>query len=668
MIGNIYKVHRDNVIDLYDRYIQKRGDQDDGVKQAFLGERVRLLKERKYTLVIAGEVKAGKSTFINALLEAEILPSDVLQTTSAIVEIFKSPQSFVKVTYADGHTKEQHNDPSTPFIDEANDVLRTACSIQDKYRDIPTVLLNKYIINGILEIPIGELEAHSKGNLRERMPLIQEYIAEYTLDKIPLAIQFGYPLKWEFDELRLVDSPGVNALGGVQDKTYEYIDSANAILFVHPIKPVESQSFRDFFEKVIRDRSRETLFLVLTHAGLYTDENVSKLHEEAQRLYAPDIPSERILVVDSLLKLIHLDLKSGKTVKEIKASSPEKAKLIPEFRERAEETGRDLIELIGETSRFDAMICAINDFSFKAPMLQLAEIVDSIRTGYNNLFSEYTEKVARLGIKKRNPQEFEDEICRIKDSLDLYKNLIFKKAESLKKEYTGQQANWKIKFDSLKLAIPENITNSKTEDQVRKHFADAYAAIDDIVDAFAKQITKNLKVEISKIGGKFKADHQITVPGIDLNYIEEIAKQDAYQPEKVYEDRERTIKEHRVWWNLWKFWKDDQIEKYRICVGENRVFNASKFLDGLKNKCNEAFYDRANKIAKHLPKLLNKYLETFESEVNDIIVARQNALEEEKHKKQKNAEILEEINQIERKKKDIITELERTEEIRGNLQ
>lgn len=102
MLGNKYKAHKDNVIDLFERYKTKKGDINDGVDIKFLESRVESLKNGKFTLAVAGEVKAGKSTFINALLGAEILPSDVLHASSAIVEIFKSETSFLKVKFSDG--------------------------------------------------------------------------------------------------------------------------------------------------------------------------------------------------------------------------------------------------------------------------------------------------------------------------------------------------------------------------------------------------------------------------------------------------------------------------------------------------------------------------------------------------------------------------------------
>lgn len=48
----------------------------------------------RFSLMIAGESKSGKSTFINAYLGVELLPMDVKQCTSAIIEI-KMVKNFV---------------------------------------------------------------------------------------------------------------------------------------------------------------------------------------------------------------------------------------------------------------------------------------------------------------------------------------------------------------------------------------------------------------------------------------------------------------------------------------------------------------------------------------------------------------------------------------------
>lgn len=345
MIGDNYKAHRDNVIDLFNSYKEKRGHLNDGIDIKFLESRIESMKKGKYTLAVAGEVKAGKSTFINALLGTELLPADVLQATSAIIEIFKSEKSFLRVKYADGKKEEIYDDLFTPYIDEAKEKLHEICRILDEYREIPTTLLDEYIIKSSTSLEVTESliqewqnelnnSSESRIDLSEKKELLKQYIGKRTKDKIPVEIDFGYPLKWDFDELRIVDSPGVNALGGVQDVSFQFFEDANAILFVHPIKPVESKSLRKFVNSVISNRSKETLFLVLTHAGLYPDSDIEKLHSEAVRLYKDDIPEDRILVVDSLLKLIHNDLEGGKTLEQIEESSEQKSDILPKFEKK----------------------------------------------------------------------------------------------------------------------------------------------------------------------------------------------------------------------------------------------------------------------------------------------------------------------------------------------
>ena len=60
------------------------------------------VKADRFNIMIAGESKSGKSTFINAYLGVELLPMDVKQCTSSIVEIKYGEAFSVRATYADG--------------------------------------------------------------------------------------------------------------------------------------------------------------------------------------------------------------------------------------------------------------------------------------------------------------------------------------------------------------------------------------------------------------------------------------------------------------------------------------------------------------------------------------------------------------------------------------
>lgn len=661
MIGKQFKAHKSNVIDLFHRYLEKKGNTDDGVDAKFLESRVRSLKNGKFTLAVAGEVKSGKSTFLNALLGAEILPSDVLQASSAIVEIFKSDTSFLKVKFADGHEENLSDDLSTPDIDEANERLHEICKINDEFRHIPTTLIDDYIIehDGNLVVNdtfIRRLEQLSGENLQGKQDVVSQYISERTTDKIPVEIEFGYPLKWDFDELRIVDSPGVNATGGVQDISFRFFEEANAILFIHPIKPIESESFRKFVSSVISNRSKETLFLVLTHAGLHTNDEVERLHAEAGRLYKNIIPEERILVVDSLLKLIHIDLDNGVSVTDIRKSEKKK-KILSSYREQADDQNRELIDVVWESSRFAKMFDAIDEFSMKAPNFQLQEILEQIKMGYAEQEIQYADRANRLEKKKRNPQEFEEEINRINKALEEYKLLTRETKESLKINYSGRHSSWQQDIDSLKVKYPELITGSDSIESARKNTIDGLDAVQKKVDDFSKELTQKLAHILEKLGKDFSAEHQISIPKVDLKALEQKAQQSAYKEEARYE----TYYE-RHWYTLWL------VEtKHTRYIGKEKVFDHEKFLGEYKTKCNEEFYKIVNDLPNKSKEVLNNYLDLFEKGMVAIISDRQHALENEKSEKQSNAEIIAEIDTLNGKKKAIQPEKSRCIEVLEDL-
>jgi len=668
MIGNHYQAHKHDVIDLFERYKDKRGNINDGVDINFLTSRIDSLKNSKFTLVVAGEVKAGKSTFINALLGAEVLPSDVLQASSAIVEIFKSENPFLKVKYADGKQENIPDDfSSTQSVNAAKDRLHNICSISEEYRGIPTTLIDEHIIDSTTTLEVNQdfvslLEQQSGENLEGKTEQLETYINNRSKSEIPVEIDFGYPLKWKFDELRIVDSPGVNAVGGVQDVSFQFFKKANAILFVHPIRPIESESFKKFVNSVISNRSKETLFLVLTHAGLHSDSDVDKLHSEAIRLYEEIIPEERILVVDSLLKLIHDDFENGKTQEEIEDSSEQKDDILPKFEKKAKKQGKELKSILLEHSRFEEMFSAIDDFSMEAPNLQLREILESIKAGYSEQESQYGEKIQRLNDKKRNPQEFEAAIVSINNALEKYKLLMNQTTDDLTSNYSGRHSNWQKDIDKLKEKYSELITESDSLESVRKNTVDAMNEIQDIVNLFSSELTRQLRIMLDETGRSFKNKYKISLPKVDLSLFEIQAKSQAYKQEDVYKEREVDGWDVVTLGISWLF-RDKRIKSGKT----KTVLDEKQYLEGFQNKCKSSFFEIVNKLPSQSKEVLNSFLDLFSREMKSAIEDRQEALKAEKDKQQTNKEIIHDIKQLEGKKKAIQPEKELLDEVLTNL-
>jgi hypothetical protein len=65
------------------------------------------IEARRFTLAVVGEFKRGKSTFINALLGAEILPADVLPTSATVNRVTFGLTPTATLYFRDGRPPEQ---------------------------------------------------------------------------------------------------------------------------------------------------------------------------------------------------------------------------------------------------------------------------------------------------------------------------------------------------------------------------------------------------------------------------------------------------------------------------------------------------------------------------------------------------------------------------------
>jgi Dynamin family len=59
-----------------------------------------------FSIAVVGEFKRGKSTFINAILGAEILPADILPTTATLNRVTYGSQPFVKIIFKDNEERD----------------------------------------------------------------------------------------------------------------------------------------------------------------------------------------------------------------------------------------------------------------------------------------------------------------------------------------------------------------------------------------------------------------------------------------------------------------------------------------------------------------------------------------------------------------------------------
>ncbi len=176
-------------------------------------DRIPRLEEERFHLVVLGEFNHGKTTFVNALLGAPVLPVGVTPTTAVIHHVVHG------VT------------PSAHAVSETES------------HDVPVEEVADYVVGG-------------KG--------VEEKVKYLQID-YPAAILEGGVV--------LVDTPGVNDLNSARAEiTYSYLPKADAILFLLDAGQILKESERAFIANKLLANSRDKVLFIINKIDLLDDD------------------------------------------------------------------------------------------------------------------------------------------------------------------------------------------------------------------------------------------------------------------------------------------------------------------------------------------------------------------------------------------------------------
>jgi small GTP-binding protein len=169
-------------------------------------ELVKKLEEDRFHLVVVGEFNHGKSTFVNALLGQNVLPTGVTPTTAAIHHLKYAEKPEATVVYQSGKRE------TIPFEDT-----------------------RKFAVGG--------------GSSADEVDYLE----------------VGLPAALLEERILLVDTPGVNDLSLQRaDITYSYIPRADAVLFLLDAGQILKESERQFLNDKLLKASRDKIVFVIT--------------------------------------------------------------------------------------------------------------------------------------------------------------------------------------------------------------------------------------------------------------------------------------------------------------------------------------------------------------------------------------------------------------------
>ena len=553
MISSSYKQLRDRTLEFCEKFVELRDGLPEQLRDNFKPEtlfsRRKIVKDGKFLLMVVGEAKSGKSTFINAYLGTDILPMEERQCTSAIIEISHAETSQLVFHKANGEIG-SYSDRG-----RIRRFLIEHAAMKNEYRNIPVPTLNQLIIQrqGKPVPSIDEVCDQLKGDNiygisdDEYRKAIASYLAEMTpkWGEIIVRIEIKWPLPVKMQDVHIVDSPGVNALGQVGQATEDFICNANAVVFLKAMvgQAVESKSFDEFIKTKNGNRHKKSLFLLLSRASdCQGVAAVEKLRSQAVDMYGQYVKEDMIIPIDSVVKLYQERFadETEEQVKEqiLKESQDEVGNSWVQARWFAKTDFESFKQKLADKANFDAVQAKFEEYARSAQWIALKELIEVLVKGLKQTIGKLKSEI---GLKrdqiKCTPEELEQKINDLQEKLKTLNLQVSETIDSIEDDYTGQEGKIARKkkeiIDGVRQSL-ENVTNFvKLETDI--------AAITDPLKQYTKQIRVGLVDDCNKqlsvrLGENELADiwADILEPDVDASDVK-TAVESAKNDDSVYD-------------------------------------------------------------------------------------------------------------------------------------
>ena len=215
--------------------------------------RIPKLANERFHVVILGEFNHGKSTFVNALLGAPVLPVGITPTTAALNHVIHAPTPRAHAVLKDGTSIDLHPDALAEWVTVAG----------SRWKEVAYV-------------------------------------------------ELGYPADLLRENVVLVDTPGVNDLNEQRaDITYGYVPRADAVIFLLDAGQALKDSEREFLSSHVLEGSRDRLIFILGKIDLLSESERTAVLDYVRRGLATLVPDPVVFPLSARLALAGQQEDSG---------------------------------------------------------------------------------------------------------------------------------------------------------------------------------------------------------------------------------------------------------------------------------------------------------------------------------------------------------------------
>ena len=629
---------------------QQANINDEGLNAA-VERKAKPFVEGHFTLAVVGKMSAGKSTFINAFLGKNILPTGHFQTTAILTKIEHAEKESIKIIYGD--------DQERTFSDGIEGQLKQYVAIKEKYNDLPLNYINEKIIIGWdkKEIcspdVIKDMEAISREKVDRN--LLEEYIKEHPKSKIAKEVTVRCPFPEDCIGWRIVDTPGVGAIGGFDLETTKFLtaklknggNNVDAIIFLHKGNGnIEDKDTNDFVKNTFNNLSddvKKRVFFVITHTASddYRD-NKDAYMRRAKSLFKDryGIKEDRLLEIDSLMEIliryINQENKDAQSLLE--------SKTVPDssWNEEVWKKCRTLLRGIKYSLKDDGINVNNESILERAQewsgFNKFRKILNKfVKTEKTNAFEDFLDTIdedIEEAIKgkendKRNLQDGAEKIKKQIEKLEYVKLNIQEELGKIRQEFS--QDNVSKRFDFVEERIQEHIIDANADyANIRREATNLY----DVADKAKSALFRKMQSIIEEYVKVCKSEVFFKKP--DFDKIEAEATDQAKYPTDIIGKRKvpgfccddyETYIEHKGGdVNTQKKLQSFRTMSVRHIRQEANDFKTKiqKEVESYISKVNAAQQKKIDEQKRHLEELKAKHKVSSPSELRDMIKATEN--------------------------------------------
>lgn len=497
-----------------------------------------------FTLAVVGKVSSGKSTFINALLGCkDLLPTGHDQTTCGLTYIEYGKKPEVTIVFGDGHKK--------VIKDDISGKIKPHVAIPEKFHHLPVNNIDDMIMGGYDFKKIWEV--HNQLEEETLCPpidraLLKEYVEQRKKKDIAVEVRMKYPFKEELKGWRVIDTPGIGAIGGIETRTKQLLATqkedgtreVDAIIFLQDGSQTLDQTDTKKFVKeqldIFTESDKDRLFYVLTHSASFQFLN----HKESKIDFITQNYGNKIKVLtyaDSLLYSFLTDLEDRDVSLDVfndfersddwaedewDAIMDILYKAQRHLKEIGDSFNHDtMLRTVKEWSHFEELKNEINSFAKNEKQKTLRNLLNLIATdylGFIRKLDKYKELV------NGDLQSINNEIKKVEEKRQGYSILVQKADNLIKIDRINAEFDFIEKelraFEGLKSIDSVRTSVTNLFDSVQKKEKEVFEKIiKEFSDFFKDFDSKDIVLEsidfyaIESAAGNFDKDEYIIIPG-----------------------------------------------------------------------------------------------------------------------------------------------------------